>query len=105
MPNELFGSVGLALPADRRRPKTLARRLTIKERKRQAASYYFIAGASVRTPVLREFRRFVDRVCSLRSQLHQSTCDSPGKLTEPQRLSQNRMWVAPCSKYLPVNSF
>jgi hypothetical protein len=38
MPNELFGSVGFALSADGRRPKTLARRLTIKERKRQAAS-------------------------------------------------------------------
>ena len=38
MPNELFGSVGFALSADRRRPKTLARRLTIKERKTQAAS-------------------------------------------------------------------
>ena len=28
MPNELFGSVGFALSADRRRPKTLAPRLT-----------------------------------------------------------------------------
>ena len=38
MPNELFGSVGFALSADRRRPETLARRLTIKEWKTQAAS-------------------------------------------------------------------
>jgi hypothetical protein len=38
MPNELFGSVGFALSADRRRPKTLARRLANKVRKRQVAS-------------------------------------------------------------------
>jgi len=53
MPNELFGSVGFALSADRRRPKTLARRLINKERKRQADYYQFIVGASVRTPFLR----------------------------------------------------
>ena len=35
MPNELFGSVGLALSADQRRPKTLDRRLTGEVRKGQ----------------------------------------------------------------------
>jgi len=72
MPNELFGSVGFALSADRRRPKTLARRLINKERRRQAAYYQFIVVSWI--------------------QFHQSTCDSPGKLTEPQGLSQKRMW-------------
>ena len=37
MPNELFGSVGFALSADRRRPKTLGRRLTIKKRRGKLA--------------------------------------------------------------------
>jgi len=47
MPNELFGSVGFALSADRQRPKTLARRLTIKEWKRQAASLLWLDVAVV----------------------------------------------------------
>ena len=38
MPNELFGSVGFALSADRRRPETLTRNLTNKVRNRQVAS-------------------------------------------------------------------
>jgi hypothetical protein len=44
MPNELFGSVGFALSADRRRPKTLAGRLTKEVRNRQALEGYRIDG-------------------------------------------------------------
>ena len=47
MSTELFGSVGFALSADRRRPKTLARRLTIKDWKRQAASLLWLDVAVV----------------------------------------------------------
>jgi len=85
MPNELFGSVGFALSADRRRPKTLARRLTIKERKRQAASI----SCEHSVPKLRGFAAF--RGSRFVIQFHQSTCDSPGKLTERHRPSQKRM--------------
>ena len=59
MPNDLFGSVGFALSADRRRPKTLVRRLTKEVRKRKLP-------ICVVVPL---------------SQLEHSS----GKLTEPQR--------------------
>jgi hypothetical protein len=84
MPNELFGSVGFALSADRRRPKTLARRLTIKERNRQATAACEKFGEA--------WCHFEDRVfLILGRQFHQSTCESPGKLTDPQGPLQKRV--------------
>jgi len=93
MPNELFGSVGFALSADRRRPKTLARRLTTKVRNRQAASYQFVfGGCQLFGPAesLGAFRGSGFLILCRR--VHQSTCDFSSKLTERQGPSQKRMW-------------
>jgi hypothetical protein len=57
MPNELFGSVGFALSADRRRPKTLAGRLTKMIQIRQVARGDFMM-FRVLSCLMQKIRRF-----------------------------------------------
>ena len=98
MPNELFGSVGFALSADRRRPETLARNLTNKVRNRQVDSAQARVGG--RLLELCPYEMFGDlswigfsysdfTFCArFTSQL----APTPGNLTEPPGPSPQRLW-------------